>query len=179
VRPIHTIIVHCSATPPDWMEGQGVEAQLAEIRRWHQARGWRREGYHFLIGRDGKIAKGRPIEEVGAHVKGHNTGSIGVCLVGGKWPQGAWGVKTDKFSDHFTPEQDRALRWLLTDLGEQFPSVKHIRGHNDYTDSKGCPSFEVSDWLKAEPTVTPTPKANWGIAGLIVLAFAWLIGRKK
>jgi lysozyme len=30
-----------------------------------------------------------------------------------------------------------------------------------------------------EPTATPTPKANWGIAGLIVLAFAWLIGRKK
>jgi N-acetylmuramoyl-L-alanine amidase len=179
VRPIHTIIVHCSATPPDWMEGQGVEAQLAEIRRWHLARGWRREGYHFLIGRDGQIAKGRPVEEVGAHVKGHNIGSIGVCLVGGKWPQGAWGVKTDKFSDHFTPEQDRALRRLLTDLCEQFPSIKHIRGHNDYTDSKGCPSFTVSDWLKAEPTVTSTPKANWGIAGLIVLAFAWLIGRKK
>jgi N-acetyl-anhydromuramyl-L-alanine amidase AmpD len=165
------------------MAGQSAEAKMAEIRRWHQARGWRREGYHFMIDRDGTVAKGRPVSETGAHVKGHNTGSIGICLVGGKWPQGAWGVKTDQFSDHFTPEQDRALRDLLDSLCDTYGSIKHIRGHNDYTDSKGCPSFTVSEWLKEAPVAPkvgkPPKRQGMGILALLGLALAFLFGRKK
>lgn len=172
MRPLHGIILHCAATPPNWMAGQSARAKRDEIDRWHKARGWKGIGYHYLIDRDGTIAVGRPLEETGAHVAGHNTGTVGICLVGGKWPQGAWGLKTDKFSDHFTPAQDRAARMLITDLCERFPSITSIKGHNDYTDSKGCPSFTVSAWLKdapaapqrpVEPQVAPAaPKAPGG-----------------
>ena len=182
MRNFDTIILHASATKPDWMSDKGVHAKRNEIDRWHKARGWRGIGYHYVIDRDGSIATGRHINTTGAHVKGHNTGSVGVCIVGGQWPDGRWALATDDFSDHFTPAQDKAVRVLIADLRERYPSIKHIKGHNDYTSAKGCPGFKVDEWLKGgrvAPTVTEAPKASWGIAGLLALVFAWLIGRKK
>ena len=134
-----------------------TEVAADVITRWHRQRGWKGIGYHYLIDRDGTVAEGRPIEKVGAHVKGHNTGSVGVCLIGGRWPHGPWGLATDDFADHFTPEQDAALRSLITDLCERYPAIQHIKGHNDYTDQKGCPCFKVSEWLTGGRTQPPRP----------------------
>ncbi len=49
--------------------------------------GWKDVGYHFIIGNgsltgDGEIEDGRPEWAVGAHARGFNDASIGVCLVG-------------------------------------------------------------------------------------------------
>lgn len=168
MRAINEIIVHCSATPPDWMQGQGVMAKRDEIDRWHKARGWKGIGYHYVIDRDGSVAPGRPVSQIGAHVAGHNRGSIGICLIGGKWPDGRWGLKTDAFANHFTPQQDAALRGLLMELSETHPTIKHIKGHNDYTDKKGCPSFKVANWLKDPPQPPAKPDAPEGpLAGLL------------
>jgi len=119
-----------------------------------------------VVDRDGATAKGRHINTTGAHVKGHNARSIGVCIVGGRWPDGRWGVKTDDFPDHFTPAQDKALREIITDLCERYPQIRHIKGHNDYTDAKGCPCFDVAQWLKGgavrpveRPEATQAPAA--------------------
>jgi N-acetylmuramoyl-L-alanine amidase len=187
MRNLHTIIVHCAATKPNWMAGKGVHAKRDEIDRWHKARGWKGIGYHFVVDRNGDIAKGRDLNTVGAHVKGHNTGTIGVCLVGGQWPDGRWGLKSDSFSDHFTPQQDAALRKLLTDLCEAHPSINHIKGHNDYTDQKGCPSFDVNEWLKDEPqkhtephVEPPAPKPpGGGLAGFLAALFAFFMRPSK
>ena len=82
--PVREIILHCSATRPDWMEGRSFSDQVAEIRRWHvQGNGWRDIGYHHVIGRGGEHATGRPETAIGAHVIGHNAGTIGICLIGG------------------------------------------------------------------------------------------------
>jgi len=156
MRNFDTLIVHCSATPPSWMMGHDVKAKRDEIDRWHKDRGWRGIGYHYVIDRDGSIATGRHLNTTGAHVKGHNTGSVGICLIGGRWPDSRWGLATDKFSQHFTPQQDKALRKLIADLCEKYPAIQHIKGHNDYTSDKGCPAFKVSEWLKDEP-VAPKP----------------------
>jgi len=152
MRKFDTIIIHCAATPPHWMAGSSTVAQMKEIDRWHKDRGWSGIGYHYVIGRDGTVVKGRHLNKTGAHTKGHNTGSVGVCLVGGKG-----GVRTDKFADHFTPEQELALKALISDLCEKYPAIKHIKGHNDYTNLKGCPSFTVSEWLKGDNGVSGTP----------------------
>lgn len=81
MRDINEIIVHCTATRPDWWQGKSTSEKVDEIRRWHvEDRGWRDIGYHYLIDRDGTVAKGRPVEQVGAHCKGHNTGTIGISL---------------------------------------------------------------------------------------------------
>lgn len=151
MRPIDEAIVHCTATRADWWEGRSTADKTREVRRWHvQGNGWSDIGYHYLIDRDGTVIEGRPIERIGAHVRGHNTGTVGISLYGGHG-----GASTDNFADHFTPEQDAALRQLLTDLGERFP-IKRITGHNRYS-AKACPCFDVTEWLKEAPTRTAAP----------------------
>jgi N-acetylmuramoyl-L-alanine amidase len=149
LRPISEIIVHCSATRPEWMAGQAMADKVAEIRRWHiKDRGWKDIGYHYLIDRNGIVATGRPVEQVGAHVQGHNTGTIGVCLIGGHGSS-----ETDRFDQHFTAQQDKALRALLADLKRKHTGVSKITGHNQYA-TKACPGFNVGAWyLKAKPVV--------------------------
>ena len=140
MRPINEIIVHCTATRPDWMWGRPTREKVAEVRRWHMDRGWKDIGYHFLIDRDGTLALGRPIDQVGAHTAGHNTGTIGVCLFGG-----FGSAATDNFFDNFTPEQDKTLRAVLETLSSTYP-IKKVSGHNEYA-AKACPSFSVTKWF--------------------------------
>jgi N-acetylmuramoyl-L-alanine amidase len=130
MRRITEIILHCAASRPD----QDIGA--AEIDAWHRARGWSGIGYHWVIRRDGTIEAGRPEAQMGAHVRGHNQSTIGVCLVGGYAASA-----DDAPEDHFTLEQLRALAGLLRDLRRRFPGAS-VTGHNAYA-AKGCPGFRV------------------------------------
>lgn len=59
------------------------EARLRSIQAYHMdTRGWCDVGYHFLVTADGQVWEGRPIKHRGAHVANHNSGNIGVSLVG-------------------------------------------------------------------------------------------------
>lgn len=137
MRKIDTIIIHCSATRPSWMRGKPFKEQVREIKRWHtEERGWSDIGYHYLISREGTVRKGRPIDRTGAHTRGHNKGSVGICLIGGHG-----GAKTDKFLDHFTNAQWNKLHALLNDLEAKHGKLA-IHGHNEFA-AKGCPSFDV------------------------------------
>ena len=152
MRPINEIIVHCTATKPDFMAGRSTSERVAEVKRWHvQGNGWSDIGYHYLIDRDGTVAEGRPLQKTGAHVQGHNTGTIGVSLFGGHGS-----AATDKFSDHFTPEQDAALRKLLGGLMARF-RVSKVTGHNEYA-AKACPGFSVARWMGKSPVAAPVPQ---------------------
>ena len=73
MREINKIILHCSATPED----RDVKAET--IKKWHTDKGWSDVGYHYIIELDGRLKTGRPIERIGAHCKGHNNDSLGVC----------------------------------------------------------------------------------------------------
>lgn len=128
-RPVHTIIVHCAATP------EGKDFTVADIRAWHRGRGWSDIGYHYVVYRDGSIHEGRPVSQVGAHVAGHNTGTIGVCYIGGVAADG----KTAK--DTRTTEQRASLRWLVAELAK-LHGADRIAGHREYA-AKACPSFDV------------------------------------
>ena len=146
MRKVNEVIVHCAATRPEWMAGKSTAAKVVEIRRWHvKDRGWSDIGYHWVIDRDGTVAAGRPMAVDGAHVAGRNKGTVGVCLIGGHGSD-----PTDKFSDHFTPEQDAALRELIERLQREHPSIKKVSGHNEYS-AKACPGFRVPDWLSGKP----------------------------
>ncbi|MCJ8336578.1 MAG: N-acetylmuramoyl-L-alanine amidase [Epibacterium sp.] len=140
MRPITTIIIHCTATRPDWRAGQGIAEKVAEVRRWHLERGFSDIGYHYLIDRDGQVMVGRELARIGAHVKGHNTGSIGIALFGGHGS-----AESDQFADNFTSKQADALETLLDHLRDEF-NVRTIRGHNEYA-AKACPGFQVREWL--------------------------------
>lgn len=132
MRKIDKIIIHCSATP----EGRDVKTET--IRQWHLKRGWSDIGYHYVIELDGKIVSGRPLERVGAHCRGENTGSIGICYVGG--------VNEEMIpKDTRTEAQRAALHSLLFDLTDNFANAT-IHGHNEFS-SKACPSFNVQTEL--------------------------------
>ena len=129
MRAINEIIVHCTAT----RAGQSVTVQ--DIDRWHKQRGWNGIGYHFVVYLDGSVHEGRPLAQVGAHCKGHNQRSIGVCYVGGLDHNG-------NPADTRTPEQKDALLRLLTDLRSRFP-LATIHSHRDFA-QKACPCFDAT-----------------------------------
>jgi N-acetyl-anhydromuramyl-L-alanine amidase AmpD len=150
VRPLNEIIVHCTATRPDWWETRTTAQKVAEVRRWHiQDRGWSDIGYHFLIDRDGKVVAGRPLQTVGAHTQGHNTGTIGISLFGGHGSSA-----TDAFAENYTPQQDKALRDLIAHLRVNYPSITKVSGHNEYA-QKACPGFSVPTWYDEPKSEKP------------------------
>jgi len=129
-RPISEIIIHCTATP------EGKDYTVADIRGWHKARGWSDIGYHYVVYRDGRVMVGRPVGQIGSHVAGHNTGTIGVTYVGGVTANG----KTAK--DTRTAAQRSSLLWLVKQLRAKHAGVRKVTGHNQYA-AKACPSFDV------------------------------------
>ena len=75
------IIVHHSAFDQD-------ADQLMQINQWHKDRDFPLSqrgfyvGYHYVINHDGQITQTRELDEVGAHTRGFNFESIGICLEG-------------------------------------------------------------------------------------------------
>lgn len=135
MRSINEIIVHCSATP------EGKDFTVADIDRWHRARGFDGIGYHYVVRLDGTVQAGRAIECAGAHCLRHNAHSIGVCYIGGVAKDG----RTPK--DTRTDKQKEALVRLLTKLRQQFPTAR-IHGHRDFA-AKACPSFDATTEYKS------------------------------
>tara|TARA_R110002051_G_scaffold242550_1_gene302854 strand:+ start:611 stop:1027 length:417 start_codon:yes stop_codon:yes gene_type:complete len=129
-RNIEKIIIHCSATP----EGRNV--LTGTIKDWHLDRGWSDIGYHYVIELDGFCGHGRSEETPGAHARGHNSRSIGVCYVGGV-------SKEMEPKDTRTDLQKDALNIIIRHLINKYPDAE-ICGHNEFS-SKSCPSFNVKE----------------------------------
>ena len=134
MRPINKIIVHCTATP----EGRAVT--VADVDKWHKENGWAGIGYHYLIGINGEIWKGRDEAKVGAHTVGYNQYSIGIAYAGGMTKD------MKKSKDTRTPKQKASLLKLISDLKVKYPGAK-VYGHRDFS-SKDCPSFDAKNEYK-------------------------------
>ena len=126
MRNIKHLVIHCSDSP----QGRGDNA--ATIHRWHTEKGWDGIGYHYVILENGEVEAGRPEYWPGAHVRGHNASSIGICLIGN-------GV--------YTIKQYKSLGCLLLRLKERYENAK-IVGHDELDSRKDCPCFDVQGWLK-------------------------------
>lgn len=138
-RRIDYLVVHCSAT----VEGKDFDAE--DINNWHLQRGWAGIGYHYVIKLDGTVEKGRPDNKQGAHVRGYNKYTIGICYIGG--------LGTNKApKDTRTPVQKTALENLLIDLKTKHPKAE-IRGHRDFSkDLNGNGIIEPFEFRKACPS---------------------------
>ncbi len=123
------IVIHCSATKTT------RDTTPREIDQWHRQRGFEMIGYHVYIDSYGNVEWGRPLFYQGAHVKGWNHCSVGVCLEGGLDENGIT-------SDTRTVEQSKALAQVLRYLRKRFPQTKII-GHNDLDKGKACPCFDA------------------------------------
>ena len=124
---IRFLIIHCSATP----DTDNIGA--SEIHKMHLGFGWDGIGYHKVIRRDGQVENGRPEFWVGAHVKGINDKSLGVCLIG---------------NINFTNDQFLSLKKIIQGWRIKYP-LEDILGHCDAIKTdKTCPNFNVSEWCK-------------------------------
>lgn len=128
------IVIHCSATRAI----QDIGAK--EIRQWHLTRGFKDIGYHLVIRRDGRVEKGRALDAIGSHVKGHNANSVGVCMAGG--------LNNDTYAPepNYTPAQWAALRATVAMLLKKYPKAR-VLGHRDFPGvAKACPCFDAKPW---------------------------------
>ena len=184
--PIKYIVLHYSATYPDQDYG------VADIRKMHLARGFNDVGYHYVIRRSGAVEKGRTDATVGAHVSGHNTGSLGICCIGGI--ERATGP--DVGVDNRTEAQKAATVKLVRELLAKHPGAQVV-GHRDLGATQ-CPGFDVRSWwaaanarppvvdsapvkpvpAPASPTTTgPTKGIAFILAALAAAAFAVFGGK--
>ena len=148
MRKIDSIIVHCSATKA------GQDFTAADIDRWHRERGFNGIGYHYVIRLDGRLEKGREINLPGAHCKGWNELSIGLCYIGGLDENG-------HPADTRTNAQKRVLYQVIMDLQREY-TILQVLGHRDtspdlngdgviepYEYVKACPCFDVREFMKS------------------------------
>jgi hypothetical protein len=109
------------------------------IRHWHvRGNKWKDIGYHFIVRKDGTIEKGRADDIIGAHVRGHNSGSLGIVWVG-RW--------------HFNEAQKWAVLYLYHYIRIKYGiNWGDWYGHYEFTDKKTCPNLEMEDiraWLES------------------------------
>ena len=76
MRCIDCIVVHHSVSPRT--------TTFEEIKRWHleRKRPFNDIGYHFVVVNKGVVRRGRTIDDTGAHVRGHNRRTLGICVTG-------------------------------------------------------------------------------------------------
>ena len=162
MRNIDSIIVHCSATKA------GLDFTATDIDRWHRERGFNGIGYHYVIRLDGKLEKGRDVTLAGAHCKGWNERSVGICYIGGLDENG-------RPADTRTNAQKRVLYQIIIDLQREY-NILQVLGHRDtspdlngdgviepYEYVKACPCFDVKEFLRS------------GRELLFVLLVAWVV----
>lgn len=130
-RLITMIVLHCSATRccDDYTVQQLYHDHVVVNH-------WKFIGYHYYIRRDGTVEPTRSVGIPGAHAKGFNAHSIGICYEGGLDERGLP-------CDTRTQAQKRAMARLVVQLHQQFPTIKTVLGHRDLPGvRKACPCFE-------------------------------------
>lgn len=142
---IDSIVIHCSATRAGW------DVRARDIERWHQERGYKQIGYHFVIDLDGTIEDGRPLTMYGAHCstsgvsgRSYNKHSIGICYVGGLDANG-------RAADTRTVAQKKALAELVYRLMDEYP-ITDVLGHRDASpDANKDGKISRNEWIKECP----------------------------
>ena len=116
---------------------------ISEIEAAHIKKDYGTVGYHFVIGKDGTVYEGTPLENKGAHVGGANTGKIGISLIGNF--EGWYGIGTE------TPgtEQLISMGRLITVLQDSGAvSTAEVKGHRDYNSDTVCPGQNLYNIIK-------------------------------
>lgn len=122
------------------------------VHKQHILNGWAGIGYHFYVRKNGEIYEGRPETKVGAHCRGSNKASVGVCFEGN--------FENEEMSD----VQLKSGTELVQYLKAKYPNAKIVR-HSDMM-STACPGksfpFERLEKINTSvPTVTsPLTSAN-------------------
>ncbi|MGW3610607.1 peptidoglycan recognition protein family protein [Micromonospora sp. NPDC005163] len=122
-----------------------------QIQDYHmRVRDWSDIGYNFLINSvTGDLFEGRGWTVLGAHCAGHNTESIGVCIIG----------KDQAGRQDVSDAARRAFKWLYDEANDRKGKRLTLLGHRD-RGSTECPGDEIYAWLKAGLPVVGQPPAT-------------------
>jgi len=137
---VRAIVQHYSATPIE------SDFTAADIDRMHRKRGFKGIGYHYFIRKDGTIETGRDMSkagrfEQGAHVRGSNHNSIGICCEGGVRK-----AAPNVGFDSRTPAQIKSQIALIRDLMRRYPGARVV-GHKDMPGAATqCPGYDATAW---------------------------------
>ena len=117
-------------------------ATVESIDRYHRSLGWAGIGYHYVVYRDGSVHKGRLNNEIGAHCKGDNATSIGVCCVGaGDALPVAKGYMTQAMWDRLLVLVHQLMSAYNIPIGRV---VGHRERPSGREQGKTCPGFDVA-----------------------------------
>ncbi|NOQ30273.1 MAG: lysozyme [Helicobacteraceae bacterium] len=167
-RSINSLVIHCSATKegkdvsantikgwhinPKYNKTTGLYKYKGKIYSKEElppevkdlkGNGWSDIGYHYVIGLDGVLEDGRPNQVIGAHAKGHNRTSLGICLVGGLG-------KDMQPKITYTIAQMKTLKALVKFLRKMYDiDDSNVAGHRDLGALKACPCFDVKTWMES------------------------------
>lgn len=123
--PINRLIVHHSASP--------LTVTVEDIEKWHVVEnGWDAIGYHWVVSQAGILVPTRPIHYQGAHARGFNDGTLGVCLIGNNTQE----------QNRWTRQQIITLNKLLSTLEYIIPGIE-AWGHRDLATGTECPGLDV------------------------------------
>lgn len=128
MREIKKIIIHHTASPQKTTTWDLIDAA-------HKKNGWSGIGYHYLILWSGLITVGRPEAKVGAHVKGKNSDSIGICVAG------------NFEEEQPLPAQLISLETIILDLFEKYPDAE-LSWHREEAVTL-CPGKNLLPFLRS------------------------------
>lgn len=147
-REIHTLVWHTTATP------QGKEFTRQAIKDMHLNRGFGDIGYHKLVHLDGSVSEGRSEDKVGAHVAGHNVGTLGYSYVGGVDSE-------NRALDTRTAAQKETMLRLTKEAIEKY-DLRAVMGHRDLSpDLNGDGLIESFEWVKVCPCFNVIPEYGY------------------
>lgn len=171
-REITTVIAHWTGT----YTNQDIGAE--EVNNWHVDRGWAGCGYHYLIRRDGKLQRGRPLNRQGAHAgntdRDFNPYSIGIAMVGGyNCPSGTVSPHRYISAESLTAAQMKTYEMFM-DLFYQVHPGGQAFGHVD-VDNKGLldPGFDVAEYVRikfGKYNLTNAPRVYGPASSAIIAA---------
>jgi N-acetylmuramoyl-L-alanine amidase len=143
-RIITSIVVHAS----DTYTNQNIGSEELHIE--HNQSGEDGLQYHYVIRRDGRLQRGRPLDKSGKSsvVNGHELRSIDVCLVGGlNCSTGCENPDQYRSSQSFTREQMSSLEALCEAFYRRYHGGQ-VFGHNEIEPLVTDPYFDVSQYVE-------------------------------
>ena len=138
-KDVKKLIIHCSASQ-DSLDIGAREIKILHMLdkklkvEWNgkfvNGRGWSDIGYHYVIRRNGLVEKGRSLDIMGAHVRGHNSDSIGLCWIG---------------LNDMTPKQLKSLKSTVKMLMIKYKlNIDDVFGHYEFDKNKTCPNIDMN-----------------------------------
>jgi N-acetylmuramoyl-L-alanine amidase len=165
-RACHTLIWHCTATP------EGKEFTRAQIKAMHLLRGFTDIGYHKLIHLDGSVSDGRSEDREGAHVSGHNRGTLGYSYVGGLNSSGSP-------KDTRTAAQRATMVRLTKEAIDKY-QLRMVCGHRDLSPDRDHDGVvEPFEFVKSCPCYDVIPELGYLLGPKRQKQLPQLVARKK